>query len=285
MRYGVNLPIFDQYADPRIAVELAQDAEQAGWDGFFVSDHLLSDLGLALPIGDAWSTLAAVATRTHRMRIGPLVTPLPRRRPWRVARESVAVDHLSGGRLTVGVGLGFPADADFEQFGEDGDPAVRGQKLDEGLDVLTGLWSGREFSYHGKHYSVRPSTFLPAPLQSPRIPVWVAGVWPRPRPFRRAARWDGVVPMGEGLTYGEMMTPAALREVTSFISSQRLPGEPFDIVHWGLTPTGGSRVMDQYARAGATWWLETLAPWAYGWQNTGPWPVEMMSRRIRQGPR
>jgi alkanesulfonate monooxygenase SsuD/methylene tetrahydromethanopterin reductase-like flavin-dependent oxidoreductase (luciferase family) len=286
VRHAVNVPIFDGYADPGVVAELAVAAEEAGWDGFFVADHLQTDFGIVLPIGDAWITLAAVAARTRRMRIGPMVTPLARRRPWKVARETVALDILSAGRLTFGAGLGYPPDADFERFGEDGDVRVRAEKLDEALDVIDGLWSGGEFEHEGTHYRVRPTTFLPRPVQRPRIPVWIAGIWPRPRPFRRAARWDGVAPMGEGLHYTEMMTPAQVGEVAAFVARHRESPEPFDLMHWGVTPQGGAgTVMDDYAAAGATWWMETLDPWSNGWSGTGPWPLDRMNERVLRGPR
>lgn len=286
MRYAVNVPIFDGYADPRVVAALAVAAEEAGWDGLFVADHLLTDFGIVLPIGDAWITLAAVAASTERLRIGPMVTPLPRRRPWKVARETVALDILSGGRLTLGVGIGYPPEADFERFGEDGRTTVRAAKLDEALHVIEGLWTGAEFAHRGTHYTVRQTTFQPRPVQTPRIPVWVGGVWPRPRPFRRAARWDGVVPMGEGLFYTEMMKPQEIRAVAAFVADHRESDEPFDLVHWGVTPHGAAGgVMDDYAEAGATWWLETLDPWSNGWAGTGPWPLDRMTERVLRGPR
>jgi alkanesulfonate monooxygenase SsuD/methylene tetrahydromethanopterin reductase-like flavin-dependent oxidoreductase (luciferase family) len=285
VRYAVKLPIFDGYADPRVVADLAVRAEQAGWDGFFVGDHILTDLGTVFPIGDPWITLAAVAARTERLRIGPMVTPLARRRPWKVARETVALDHLSRGRLTLGVGLGYPPDAEFERFGEDGDPITRADKLDESLLILDGLWTKTDFEYLGKHYTVHPTTFLPHPAQSPRIPVWVAGVWPRPRPFRRAARWDGVVPMEDGLRLDQMMSPSRVREVANFVTRHRESDSPFDLAHWGVTPCQGNEIMDDYAEAGVTWWLESLEPWSYGWDGTGPWPIEKMSERVYRGPR
>ncbi|MCP3804349.1 LLM class flavin-dependent oxidoreductase [Allokutzneria sp. A3M-2-11 16] len=285
MRYAINLPLFEEYANPRLIASLAQDAERAGWDGFFVCDHLVSDLVNPPPIGDPWITLAAVAAATERMRIGPIVTPLARRRPWKVARETVALDHLSGGRLTLGVGLGFPPELEFAKFGEDPSGRVRAAKLDEALEIVTGLWSGQPFSHSGEQFQVSEITFRPTPLQFPRIPIWVAGVWPRPRPFARAARWDGVVPMGDGLGYHEMMSVDSTREVIAAIQRQRTSDTAFDVVHWGSTPDGKTAVMDDYAEAGVTWWMETLAPWSYGWADEGPWPIEAMNERIRMGPR
>jgi alkanesulfonate monooxygenase SsuD/methylene tetrahydromethanopterin reductase-like flavin-dependent oxidoreductase (luciferase family) len=152
MRYAINVPNFGDYADARFVADLARRAEQHGWDGFFVWDHINSAMGRGMPMGDPWVILTAVALATERIRIGTMVTPLPRRRPWKVARETTTLDHLSGGRLILGVGLGTPADAEFASFGEVPDIAERARKLDEGLEVLTGLWGGEPFSFVGEHY-------------------------------------------------------------------------------------------------------------------------------------
>ena len=162
MRFAINVPNFGTYSDPRTAADLAREAEDAGWDGFFVWDHILGAREWQVPIADPWVLLSAVAMRTERIRLGPMVTPIPRRRPWKLARETVTLDHLSRGRLVLGVGLGFPPDAEFEQFGEDGDPRVRAAKLDEGLAVLTGLWSGQPFRLRGAPLPGRGNG-LPAP--------------------------------------------------------------------------------------------------------------------------
>src|SRR6476659_1898148 len=150
MRYCMNVPIFGEYADVRLLATMAQEAEAAGWDGFFVWDHIQwsgeEDGEPRQPAIDPWLALTAIALHTTHLRIGPLVTPLPRRRPWKVVRETVTLDHLSGGRLTLGVGLGFPPGLEYGDFGEDTDAKVRGEKLDEGLAVLTGLWRGAPFS-------------------------------------------------------------------------------------------------------------------------------------------
>jgi hypothetical protein len=200
------------------------------------------------------------------------------------ARDGLA-GHPVGGTADARGWPWIPPDADFEQFGEDGSPAVRAGKLDEALLVVEGLWTKTNFEHQGKYHTVRPTTFLPRPVQSPRIPVWVGGVWPRPQPFRRAARWEGVVPMEEGLRYNEMMSPSRVREVATFVGRHRASNSPFDLAHWGITPHHGGEIMDDYADAGATWWLETIEPWSYGWDGTGPWPIEYMSARIRRGPR
>ena len=143
MRYGVLAPNFGDYSDPRVLGDLAFEAEEAGWDGFFLFDHILSGEP-AIPVADPWIALSAIAMRTTRIRIGPMLTPLPRRRPWKLARETVSLDHLSGGRLVLGVGLWGPPEREYETFGEVSDPRLRAEKLDDGLDVLTGLWSGRD---------------------------------------------------------------------------------------------------------------------------------------------
>src|SRR5438105_3220870 len=168
MRYGVSVPNFGSFADVRKTAELARDAERAGWDGFFLWDHISAAASFddKTPIADPWIMLAAIALATERIRIGTMITPLPRRRPWKVARETVTLDHLSGGRLVLGVGLGFPPE-EYSLFGEDADDRVRGRKLDEALDVLTGLWSAKRFRFEGEHYTVRETTFSPAPRQSP----------------------------------------------------------------------------------------------------------------------
>ncbi len=193
MKYGLDVSIAGSYANPRVLADLAAEAEEAGWDGFFVWDALFFGNQLDIPMADPWVALAAIAVKTRRLRLGAMVTPLARHRPWQVARAAVSLDHLSAGRLIVGVGLGYQA-LDFEAFGEEADPMIRAEKLDEGLQIMNGLWTGEPFSFQGKHYQVNHVQFLPKPTQTPRIPIWVAGYWPNKRPFRRAARWDGVYP-------------------------------------------------------------------------------------------
>lgn len=260
MHYGLTLPNFGQFFDPRVVAELAVEAEEAGWHGFFLWDHMLFD-GHPRPIADPWVTLAAIAEHTSRIRIGPLLTPLPRRRPWKLARETVTLDRLSGGRLILGVGLGAPSDVEFGRFGEDPDPVVRGEKLDEGLEVLTGLWSGKPFRFRGRHYQVDEITFEPSPLQTPRIPIWVGGVWPRKRPFRRAARWDGVFPLirRNGVLFGSP-TPEELEEMMAYVRTHRETAGPYDVVVGREfpreDPEKGAALVAAFAEAGATWWLE-----------------------------
>ena len=164
MKFGIYLPNFGPYGDAHVLADLARDAEYAGWDGFFLWDHIT---GWKLPFVDPWVALTAIALNTQRMRIGTTVTPLPRRRPWKLARETVSLDHLSGGRLTLGVGIGG-GEAEWDHLGEQPDLKVRGEMLDEALDILVGLWSGESFSYVGKYYQITEAHFLPYKLRDPR---------------------------------------------------------------------------------------------------------------------
>ncbi len=275
MHFGIHVPNFGDFHDLRATAALAREAEDAGWDGFFLWDHMQYGKSTYHPTVDPWVLLAAIAIQTERIRLGPLVTPLPRRRPWKLARETVSIDHLSGGRLILGVGLGFPPDAEYEHFGEDSDLRVRAQKLDEGLDVLTGLWSGKPFAYAGRHYTVKRTRFRPAPLQQPRIPIWVAGYWGRSKaPFRRAARWDGVCPEQIG------KTPADDRAMLEYIGQHRTSTAQFDVVRFAGIPQGTAAevraMVEPWAEAGVTWWIAG---------TTGrPGAFEAIRQRIAQGP-
>ncbi len=286
MRFGFNVPIMHEYADPALLCRLARDAERAGWDGFFLWDDVAGGPD-APPMTDPWIALAAIAGVTRSMRIGPMVAILPRRRPWKVARETVALDHLSGGRLILGAGIG-DGPTEEPQLNEELDQRTRGVMLDEALDVITGLWSGESFSYSGAHYRLQDTRFLPRPVQSPRIPVWVGGAWPNKPPFRRAARWDGVCPLGKGLGLGEMMRPEQVREIAAYVGAHRTTTDPWDIVHIGTTSgthvDADTAVVRAYADVGVTWWLENISPWAFDWAEGSPWPLEQMHHRILQGP-
>ncbi len=274
MKYGLDVSTASSYSNPRTLADLAAEAEEAGWDGFFVWDAIFARPP-NLPMTDPWIALAAAAMQTHRIRLGAMVTPLARRRPWQIARQVVSLDHLSGGRIIFGVGLGYQA-LDFEAFGEDANQRVRGEKLDEGLAILTGLWSGKRVNFQGKHYQIDNAKFLPRPLQTPRIPVWVAGYWPNKRPFRRAAQWDGVLP---GKVNEEQFTPNDLREILGYIQLHRkMPGH-FDVAVYGFTPPNSERatkVIQPWIDAGATWWREGMGDW----RGT----LKTVRARIRSGP-
>ena len=287
MQFGISLPPFAEFSDVRVLAQLAQEAEAAGWDGFFIWDHMIFD-PTWYPNCDPWVGLTAVAMQTKRMRLGTMVTPLPRRRPWKLARETTSVDRLSDGRLILGVGIGDPAKWEYGFFGEATEAKVRAQKLDEGLDILQGLWSGDMFSYAGTHYQLDEVKFLPCPQQSPRIPVWVAGVWPNKPPLRRAARWDGVFALG---SEGATLTSDTWHEIRAYIERHRTADGAFEYVHGGASSgTNTAEATDAvapYADAGVTWWLEDISPWRFGWKWEEPWSPEASERmreRVQQGP-
>src|SRR5436305_3273129 len=188
MQYGFILP----HGDIHTLAELAHEAEVAGWDGVFYWDGIYIKEGG--PMYDPWIVLAAMALRTERVRLGLILTPPSRRRPWKLAREAVTLDHLSHGRLILPVGLGALEDGGFTRVGEITDRKQRAELLDESLEILTGLWSGKPFSFQGKHYHVAEMTFLPPPVQSPRIPIWVVGAWPSQKSMRRVPRSGGRLP-------------------------------------------------------------------------------------------
>ncbi len=278
MHYGIYTANFGLETTPGLLVDLAREAEDAGWDGFFLWDHIVYSRKEKIPLFDPWVTLAGIAIRTERLRIGTTVTPLARRRPWKLARETVTLDHLSGGRLILSVGLGDPDEDDYGTFNEPTDHKIRAAMLDEGLEILTGLWSGKPFTFQGEYYQVKKVTFLPTPLQSPRIPIWVGGFWPNKRPFRRAARWDGAFPINRAGPYTP--PPDTVRQICQYINEHRQSQSPFDVVVMGVTPRNdpkaARRKIAAYSGTGATWWLESL----YVLRNS----AEGMRRRIRQGP-
>jgi alkanesulfonate monooxygenase SsuD/methylene tetrahydromethanopterin reductase-like flavin-dependent oxidoreductase (luciferase family) len=258
MKYGIYLPNFGDEISAKNLADLAQTAEESGWDGFFLWDHILLSKTLDVPMVDPWVALAAIATATTRIRIGTSVTPIARRRPWKLARETVTLDHLSNGRLILTVGLGEPPDAEFSHFGEEADAKIRAQKLDEGLEILTGLWTGKPFSFKGEHFNIKKTIFLPPTLQSPRIPIWVGGFWPNKPPFRRAARWDGVFP----LKRGEKLEAADVLAIRAYIDDHRNGGEPYDVVISGITysmsQSQQKENLSSLLETGMTWWLESM---------------------------
>ncbi len=273
MKYGFVLP----FGDARTAADLAHAAEAAGWDGFFVWEPVWGV--------DAWVSLTAAAMRTERIRLGTMITPLSRMRPWKLAGEAATLDNLSAGRVILSVGLGA-TDTGFAEFGEVTDRRTRADLLDEALDIVTGLWRGQPFSYDGKHYTVRPTAFAPPPppVQQPRIPIWVVGAWPHPRSMRRALRYDGLLPSARGED-GAMRqaTPDELRAITSHVRASRADQPPFDIVVEGTTSARDAEraaaKVRGWADAGATWWLE--ARWGAEQQ---PDAVHGLRRRIAAGP-
>ena len=273
MQYGFVLPS----GDARIAADFAFEAEQAGWDAFFAWEPVW---GI-----DAWVSLTAAAMRTQRIRLGTMLTPLSRMRPWELASKTATLDQLSNGRVILSVGLGA-VDTGFAEFGEVTDRKVRAELLDEGLDILTGLWRGQPFTYEGQHYRIQPTNFFPPPppVQQPRIPIWVVGAWRRNQSMARALRYDGLLPnvLGDDGKTREM-TPADVREMCAYVAAHRSDATPYDIIVEGRTPgddqVAASSIVQPWIEAGATWWIEALWP-----APDRPTDPDSVLRRIKQGP-
>ncbi len=290
MLYAVHLPNFGPFAEARAVADLAREAEQAGWDGFFIWDHVARSPEEGA-MSDPWIALTAAAMTTSRLRLGPMVTPPARRRPAKLARETVSLDRLSGGRLILGVGAGSGRPQEWAYLGDDFDLKTRARMLDEALEVLTGLWTGHSFSYQGTYYHVREAIFGSPPAQQPRIPVWVGGFWPHKAPFRRAARWDGMFPLFPEAGADERL--ALFQDAVAFTLAQREAAgneEPFDVAAQimplpGDDPDRAAEMAAPFAAAGATWWLEDIHPRRWGIDITRePWPTDRIRERVWQGP-
>jgi alkanesulfonate monooxygenase SsuD/methylene tetrahydromethanopterin reductase-like flavin-dependent oxidoreductase (luciferase family) len=254
VRFCVDVPNFGRWANPRDFAVFARGVEEAGWDGIAVWDHLLPEDGLE--VADPWVMLAAAAMVTDRIRLMTLVTPVPRRHPWKLSRECVSLDVLSEGRLILGVGSGALG-PEFGLFHDEEDLRIRAEMLDEGLEILTGLWTGDAYEFHGKHYELEPVTFKPTPVQQPRIPIWVAAMWPSRPPVRRAARWDGVVPIFYSIeddTWSEP-TPELVRELADYAALHRTSDAPLEIAVYGDVLR-----LDEFAEAGVTWFRRGWVP-------------------------
>jgi alkanesulfonate monooxygenase SsuD/methylene tetrahydromethanopterin reductase-like flavin-dependent oxidoreductase (luciferase family) len=267
LKRGVAVPNFGE--DPAALIELGVAAEQAGFDGFFVWDHIVfDDRGAGPPIVDPWLVLAVIATRTSRIKLGTMITPVPRRRPWQLARQTATLDVLSGGRLILGVGIGSPTYADFGIFHEATADAERAALLDEGLAIMAGLWSGERYSFAGEHYTIDPVRFTPRPVQRPRIPVWVGGGLTGRGPVRRAARWDGLVPIGFGDGTWHRVSAEAFAGGRDRIAAARGSVDGFELVVWddlAAYPAAVPELARPYEQAGATWWVETARPVGSWW--------------------
>jgi alkanesulfonate monooxygenase SsuD/methylene tetrahydromethanopterin reductase-like flavin-dependent oxidoreductase (luciferase family) len=270
LRFGVYLPPFGPFGDPAVLVDLAARAERSGWHGIFLWDHLVHE---DLPIVDPWTTLAAIASATRDLRLGPMVTPLARRRSWVVARQASTLSRLSGGRLILGTGLGSDESGDFSRFGEPADLRIRAAQYDEGLEVIRAVWSGRPFRHDGPHYRVT----LDEGAQEPhKIPVWVASSTGHPRVIRRAARCDGIFPNPEDHT----PTPDDVATTLSDLHRAGLPPDrSFDVAVAGnASPAWDEPIkidLAALAQAGMTWWMESLMHWD---------PLELSLRIVDAGP-
>jgi len=273
MKFGFVLP----KGDARTAADFAQQAEGSGWDGFFVWEPVW---GI-----DAWINLTAAAMVTRKIRLGTMLSPLSRMRPWKIASETATLDNLSNGRVILSVGLGA-TNTGFDDFGEITDRKTRAELLDESLQILTGLWSGKPFKHDGKHYQVNISedTFQPPPppVQKPRIPIWVVGGWPSKKSMHRAIRYDGLLPAiikESGQVSMDPIRPSQLVEIKSFINENRESDIPMDIFVEGQTsakePAEAAQIVNSYREAGATWWIEAL------WDEPD---LEKVFSRIKMGP-
>jgi len=272
MRRALAAPCFAD--DPQELVDVGVAAETAGFDGFFLWDHLVfANDGDGPSIVDPWLVLALIAARTQRIKIGTMITPISRRRPAVLARQTATLDLISHGRLILGVGIGSPAQGDFGMFGDETDPVLRAEMLDEGMAVLDALWSGERVDFHGRHYTVDGARFRPRPAQRPRIPMWVGGALPLRKPMSRAARWDGAVP----ITWadGRLSRPSAaqIAGVRDQVMARRGHLDGFDLAVWAEVaddPAAVAAELPAYAEAGATWWIETAKPepgWPAGLQR------------------
>jgi len=280
MKYGFIIPRGDVHTIP----ELAEKVEAAGWDAVFIPDciSIETEQYPATEWYDPWVLLAVIAVRTRRVRFGTMLTPLSRRRPWKVTRETVTLDHLSNGRLILPVGLGAAGDdAGFYKVGEAMDRKTRAKLLDESLEIITGLWSGQQFSYEGEHYHVRGMTLLPPPVQSPRIPIWVVGAWPRTKSMKRVLRYDGLLPnkLDQDGRLAEI-APADIQAMQTYIDEHHTSNTPFDIIWEGRTPgedrEKGAAIVRKWQEAGVTWWLEAM------WESDVT--MDDVRERIEQGP-
>jgi hypothetical protein len=270
MKFGFVFP----GGTPSVAIEFAQETEAAGWDGFFVWEPVY---GI-----DPWVTLGGIAAITERIKIGTLLTPPSRRRPWKLASEALTVDLLSEGRMILSVGLGA-LDTGFAAIGETTDRSIRAELLDESIDILTGLWEGQPFEYQGQHYHVGEFKFVhqpPPPVQQPRIPIWVVGAWNWPLSMRRVLKCDGILPtiIDQKKKFAELK-PQHVREIKAFVDENRKLTSHFDIVventSPGDNPVAATEKVRPWIEAGATWWIESM----WGEQDPEKW-----RQRLRQGP-
>jgi hypothetical protein len=273
MKYGFVLP----YGDAQIAANLAFEAEQAGWDGFFVWEPVW---GI-----DAWISLTAAAMKTSRIRLGTMLSPISRMRPWKLASETATLDNLSNGRVIISVGLGA-LDSGFKEFGEISNRVQRAELVDESLDILTGLWTGQPFNYNGKHYTIKETKFFPPPppVQKPRIPIWIVGAWPKMKSMRRVLKYDGLLPTKMVGKKHAKVEPEDIRLIKSWIEENRMENTPFDIVVEGRTqgndPKQWENIVHPWFDAGATWWIEAMWTEKADEKTTS----ELYIERIRQGP-
>ncbi|HEY7043387.1 MAG TPA: LLM class flavin-dependent oxidoreductase [Nocardioidaceae bacterium] len=268
MRYGLDITAAGPWGRPDRIAELATLAERSGWDGVFCEDYICFPGEGTDPVDtyDVWITLALVAQATTRVTLGTMVTPVPRRRPWVLASQALTVDHLSSGRLVLGVGLGDPEPRNFASFGEVTDLAERAGMLDEALDIVARLWTGQRVSFEGRHYRIHDAQLRPRPVAVPRVPIWVGGALTLARPRRRALRWDGAclyrIPTQHGW---EDVTPEDVRRLRADVDARPGGGAGYVIAVGGRErslddPEADREYVAALADAGADWWHEYVPP-------------------------
>lgn len=263
MRFALELAGAGATADPKVLAELAVVAEDSGWDAVFLEDYLIHHTGQ--PTCDPMIALAAMASTTQRVVLGTEVSAISRLRPWKLARELATLDHLSDGRMVLGVGLGDLNDGAWAAVGEATDLRTRAELVDESLAILDGLWSGEPFAFEGRHYTIEEVVFRPTPVQRPRVPIWIGGGWPNRGVKRRAPRWDGCCAYMEMGTFDEWMdqTPEYVREVLSLVEAERGTSDGYDVITGGRERRDDAHDLEVVAsleEAGATWWVEYVEP-------------------------
>jgi alkanesulfonate monooxygenase SsuD/methylene tetrahydromethanopterin reductase-like flavin-dependent oxidoreductase (luciferase family) len=263
MRHGLYFLPAGELSDPRTLIELGVAAEEHGWDGFFLWDHILRPASDPQDIADVWVALSAVATMTSRILLGPMVTPTARRRPQVVARQAITLDHLSTGRVIAGLGLGVDTGGELTKFGEITDPVLRGDALDEAAQLLASWWSGERANLNGTHYRIDDVALLPRPLQRPRIPMWFAARGGAARPVRRAARYDGI--------FAIEIDSDGLRVVIQRVAEARGHLDGFDVA----VPVVRAMDLAAWESEGATWAMWSFRPGV---------AASAVRARIRSGP-
>ena len=271
INFGVYIANFGIFDSPTDYLDLAILAEQKNWDGFFLWDHTVGQRGI--PASESFTTLSAIAAKTHSIKIGTTVTGLPRHKPWLLARQIATIDHISKGRFTLGIGLGGPEE--YSTFNEENQPIILKEKLEESLEIIQGLFTQKQFSYQGKHYQIKNFGFQPKPIQNP-LPIWVGGGWPHKAPMKRAARYQGVFPINgvsdDGLTSNDV------KDILDYIKKYRDSLEEFDVVIFVYT-TGKKEDDDwakEYIDVGVNWLVEVIYP--------GRGSKEDIFNRIQIGP-
>lgn len=282
MNYGLDMASAGIAGDAHTMSELAHIAEESGWDGIFLEDYIVWQNHPEVPTYDPWITLAAMAIRTQQIRLGTMVTPTARRRPWKLAQELVTLDHLSNGRMILGVGLGDSGEApgmvsSFANFSEILEPKQRARMLDEGIEIITHIWSGQLFSFDGEFYKIQNVQILPKPIQQPRIPIWVGGGYPNRGPVARALRWDGSCLYKQ---QGHWMQPEDVRFLRERVIAERGTADGYEITVGGETrwedESKQRAYMESIIAEGVTWWHEYIPP------DVGDFDV--LRRMIERGP-